>query len=88
MQEYEKACKDNHRIVRKFIKTSYMSALDSAGVPQTGSRLIGAAAGLAANLVSNKDMKLNLNQSHTMALELRDPAGNDNSLMLRFKLDW
>jgi hypothetical protein len=86
--EYKEACKDNQRIVRKFIKSRSMTMMDSVGIPETGSRLLGAAAGMAANLVTNKDMKLNLNESRTMALEFRDPAGNDNSLMLRFKLDW
>ena len=88
LQEYKQACDDNQRIVRKFLKTSSMDMRDSVGIPATGVRLMGAASGLAANLVTNHDMKLGLNRSRTMLLEFRDPAGQDSSMLLRFKKDW
>lgn len=88
LQEYKQACNDNQRIVRKFLKTSSMDMLDAVGIPETGIRLMGAATGLAANLVTNHDVKLGLNKSRTMSLEFMDPAGQDSSMLLRFKKNW
>lgn len=88
LHEYKQACNNNQRIVRKFLKTSSMDFLDSVGIPETGTRLMGAAAGLAANLVTNHDMKLGLNGGRTMLLEFKDPAGQDSALLLRFKKNW
>ncbi len=86
--EYRKTCRNNQRIVRKFLKTRSMNLLGSVGIPEVGAKFVGAAAGLAANLATNRDMKLGLNKDRTMLLEFRDPVGNNQSMLLRFRIDW
>ncbi len=87
-QEYRKTYRNNQRAVKKFLKTRSVNLLGSVGVPEVGAKFMGAAAGLAANLATNHDMKLGLNKDRTMLLEFRDPVGNDQSMLLRFKIDW
>ena len=54
------------------------------GVPKTGVKVLGAAAGLAAG----KDARLYLNDSKIMALELRDATEDDRALFFGISLDW
>jgi hypothetical protein len=82
--EYRQSYRHNQRIVRDFVKNYSESALTSVGVPKTGVKVLGAAAGLAAG----KDARLYLNDSKIMALELRDATEDDRALFFGISLDW
>ncbi len=82
--EYRQSYRHNQRVIRDFVKNYSESTLTSVGVPKTGVKLLGAAAGLAAG----QDARLYLNDSKIMALELRDASGDDRALFFGIKLDW
>jgi hypothetical protein len=82
--EYRQSYRHNQRIVRDFVKNYSESTLTSMGVPKTGVKVLGAAAGLAAG----KDARLYLNDSKIMALELRDATEDDRALFFGISLDW
>ena len=82
--DYRKSYRHNQRIVRDFVKSYSESTLASIGVPKTGVKLMGAAAGLAAG----QDAKLYLNDSKIMALELKDATENDRAVFFGIKFDW
>ena len=82
--DYRYYSRHNQRIVRNFFKSYSENTLTSIGVPKTGVKLMGAAAGLAAG----QDAKLYLNKSKLMALELKDATESDRALFFGFKMDW
>ena len=82
--EYKGSYRHNQRIVRDFVKSYSESTLSSIGIPKTGVKLMGAAAGLAAG----QDARLYLNKSKIMALELRDATENDRAVFFGIKMDW
>lgn len=82
--EYKGSYRHNKRIVRDFVKSYSESTLSSIGVPKTGVKLMGAAAGLAAG----QDAKLYLNKSKIMALELKDATQDDRAVFFGIKMDW
>ena len=83
-RDYRYYSRHNQRIVRNFFKSYSENTLTSIGVPETGVKLMGAAAGLAAG----QDAKLYLNKSKLMALELKDATESDRALFFGFKMDW
>jgi hypothetical protein len=82
--DYRHSYRHNRRIVRDFVKSYSESTLTSIGVPKTGVKLMGAAAGVAAG----QDAKLYLNKSKIMALELKDATEDDRAVFFGIKLDW
>lgn len=82
--DYRSSYRHNQRIVRDFVKSYSESTLTSIGIPETGVKLMGAAAGLAAG----QDARLYLNKSKIMALELKDATESDRAVFIGIKLDW
>ena len=82
--EYRSSYRHNQRIVRDFVKSYSENTLTSMGVPKSGVKLMGVAAGLAAG----QDAKLYLNKSKFMALELKDATEDDRAVFFGIKLDW
>jgi len=82
--DYRNSYRHNQRIVRDFVKSYSESTLTSMGIPKTGVRLMGAAAGMAAG----QDARLYLNKSKIMALELKDATANDRAVFFGIKMDW
>jgi len=82
--DYRNSYRHNQRIVRDFVKSYSHSALTSIGIPKTGVKLMGAAVGL----VAGQDVKLYLNKSKIMALELRDATEDDRAVFFGIKMDW
>lgn len=82
-EDYQSSSRRNLRLVRKSAKHFILQASSSAGIPEQGVALTGAALGLVL-----EGAKFNLNESKTMALELDDVTGEDRAISLRFKLDW
>lgn len=82
--DYRNSYRHNQRIVRDFVRSYSESTLTSIGVPKTGVKLMGAAAGLAAG----RDARLYLNKSKIMALELRDATEDDRAVFFGIKMDW
>jgi hypothetical protein len=82
--EYRNSYRHNQRIVRDFVKSYSESTLTSIGVPKSGVKLMGAAAGLAAG----QDARLYLNKSKIMALEFKDATEDDRAVFFGIKMDW
>lgn len=82
--DYRSSYRHNQRIVRDFVKSYSESTLTSIGIPKTGVKLMGAAAGLAVG----QDARLYLNKSKIMALELRDATEHDRAVFFGIKMDW
>jgi hypothetical protein len=82
-EDYQSSSRQNLRLVRKSAKYFILQTSASAGIPEQGVALTGAALGLVL-----EGAKFNLNESKTMALELDDVTGEDRAISLRFKLDW
>ncbi len=82
-ENYQSSNRQNLRLVRKSAKRFILQASSSAGIPEQGVALTGAALGLVL-----EGAKIDLNESKTMALELDDVTGEDRAISLRFKLDW
>ena len=82
-EEYEAAYRRNLRLVRNTLKSYSKDALTSMGVPEVGVNFMSAAVGLAMH-----DARFHLNESKTLALELKDVANDDRTLFLGVKVDW
>jgi len=83
-QQYRSAYRNNQHRIGKYLKTYSENTLLSMGVPKTGIRILGVAAGLAAN----RDATLYLNKSRILALELKDVANDDRTMFVGIKMDW
>ena len=82
--EYKRAVRANQRQVRKFVKTYSTEALASAGVPEAGVALLGAAAGLAVD----GDARVPLNESKTFAFQFDNVVDEERALLFTFKKNW
>lgn len=82
--EYEDACRDNQRFLRKFVTNYSEGALTSIGVPKAGIDLMGVAAGLAAG----QNARFYLNDSKLFAVELKDATEDDRAVFVGIKVDW
>jgi len=83
-QQYRNAYRGNQHRIGKFLKTYSENTLLSMGVPKTGVKVIGVAAGLAAN----RNATLYLNKSRILALEFKDVANDDRAMFFGIKMDW
>lgn len=86
--EYRKTYRHNQRVLRSALKLYSESAVESIGLPETARQLVGGATGVAANLLTNHDVRFGLNDKKSFAFEVRDPADNDRALFLNYKLKW
>ncbi len=83
-QQYRRVYKDNQHQIGKFIKSYSENTLLSIGVPKTGIKIMGIAAGLA----TNRNAKLYLNKSRILALEVKDAANDNRAMFIGIKMDW
>ena len=83
-REYEDACRDNQRYIRKFLTAYSEGTLSSMGVPKAGVNFMGAAAGLA----TGQDAKFYLNDSKLFAVEVKDATQEDRGIFLGVRYDW
>ena len=83
-QQYRRTYKKNQHRIGKLIKSYSENALLSAGIPKAGIKVLGVAAGLAAN----RDATLYLNKSHILALQFKDMANDNRALFFGVKMDW
>jgi len=83
-QEYRRISRHNQRRIRNFVKSYSENTLLSMGVPETGIKVMGVAAALAAN----RNTTLYLNKSHFLALEFKDVANDNRTMFLGFKKKW
>jgi len=81
--EYDRACKQNIRNARHALKGYTNEIVSALHIPETGAKVMGAAAALAAGNAS-----VPLDDRRFMALEFDDVTGNDRAMYLRFKVDW
>ena len=76
---YQEAIRHNRRLARDRLT----DIIISAGVPEMGLNLMGAAVALAVD-----DLKLPLNKSRTLALKIDDATSDDRSALIQVKFDW
>ena len=77
--KYRDALRHNRRLARDRLAETIVSF----GVPKMGLNIAGAAVALAVD-----DLKLPLNKSKTLALQIKNVTGESRSAQLRFKFDW
>jgi hypothetical protein len=81
--EYRATYRENQRLARDTLMSYSKRTLRSIGVPDTGIEFMGAAVGLAMH-----DARFHLNESRTVALEVKDITDKDRAVFLGIKLDW
>ncbi len=77
--KYAEAIRQNRRLARERLTDTIVSL----GVPEMGLNLVGAAVALAVD-----DLKVPLNKSRTLALEIDDATTENRSALLKVKFDW
>lgn len=88
INEYRKTYRHNQRVLRSAVRSYSRSAAASLGLPEKATQLAEVTAGLATSLLTNQDLKFRLNDKKTFAIEIKDPADNDRTLFLNYKLKW
>jgi hypothetical protein len=83
-QQYRSVYRHNKHRISRFVKSYSKNALLSMGIPKTGIKVLGVAAGLAAN----RDATLYLNKSKILALQFKDVVNDDRTMFLGLKMDW
>jgi hypothetical protein len=81
--EYETLTKRNQKILKNTLRSYTNNTLKSIGMPEQGITLVGSAVGLLT-----QGVKLNLNESRTLALELKDVNDSERTLYFGVSLDW
>jgi len=82
-REYDQICKKNQRLVLKSLRSYSESALESLGMPHQGLGLMRAALGLVFN-----ETRLNLNESKTLSLEIKNVTDSNPAVYFGVNLDW
>ncbi len=77
--KYGDALRHNRRLARNRLTETIVSF----GVPKMGVNVVGAAVALAVD-----DLKLPLNKSKTLALQIEDVTDESRSAQLQLKFDW
>lgn len=83
IQEYKKTYSRNRRYVGNTLGSYSKHALGLIGIPEQGIDVMGAALGMAIN-----GARLNLNESKTLGLELKDVADSDRTIYFGVRLEW
>lgn len=83
---YHRVYRHNQRRLRKAAKTYTMETLRSVGVPETGIRLMGTVAGVAAG--SDVNFKLAKSRYTRLALEFQDVIETDRRAILELRFRW
>ena len=83
-QQYRNTYRDNQHRIGKFLKSYSENTLLSVGIPKTGVKVLGVAAGLAAN----RDATLYLNKSKILALQFKDVVNDNRTMFIGIKMDW
>ena len=83
LQEYEGIYSRNQKFVLNNLMSYSENVLESVGVSEQGINLMGATLGLVFS-----DPKLNLNNSKTLSLEIKDAEDSDRTFYFGINLDW
>lgn len=83
---YHRVYRRNQRQLRKAAKSYTVEMLKSVGVPETGIRLMGTVAGVAAG--SDVNFKLAKSRYTRLALEFQDVIETDRRAMLELRFRW
>ena len=81
--EYEALTRPNQKILKNTVISYTNNTLKSIGMPEQGIALVSNAVGLVT-----QGVRLNLNDSKSLALELRDVNDSERTLYFGVTLDW
>jgi hypothetical protein len=81
--EYAVLTRRNKRMLKNTLKSYTHNKLKSIGIPEQGISVVSGAVGLVT-----QGARLNLNESRTLALELRDVNDSERTLYFGVTLDW
>lgn len=81
--KYGKAIRHNQRIIQRAARDYVEGGLVSMGIPKQAVAITGATIGFLM-----RGGRLNLNESKTVALEVREVTDRSRTMLLRFKLGW
>ncbi len=83
-REYRETSRHNQRNFRDAAHKAFANTLTSYGIPRQGVEIAGAAVGLAVK----KGAKLDLNDSKTLSLDVKDVVSEDRAISFKLTLDW
>jgi hypothetical protein len=83
-QDYERTYSENQRFLRKSVTAYSEETLMAIGVPKSGVKLVGAAAGLAAGA----DARFQLGEGNLFAVEFKDATEKDRAVFFGIKKEW
>ncbi len=83
-QEYWETSRHNQRNFSKAARKAFENTLTSYGIPRQGVEIASAAVGLAVK----KGAKLDLNDSKTLSLDVKDVVSEDRAISFKLKLNW
>jgi len=83
VQAYEKTYRRNRKFMSSTLEDYSKATLGLIGIPEQGINLLGTALGVAIN-----GARLNLNESKTLGLELKDVGNSDRTLYFGVNLSW
>jgi hypothetical protein len=81
--EYAALTRQNQKLLKNTLKSYTHNTLKSIGMPEQGISFVSGAVGLVT-----QGARLNLNQSRTLALELRDVNDSERTLYFGVTLGW
>jgi hypothetical protein len=81
--EYAALTRRNQKLLKNTLKSYTRNTLKSTGMPEQGISFVSGAVGLVT-----QGARLNLNQSKTLALELRDVNDSERTLYFGVTLGW
>ncbi|MEN8130118.1 MAG: hypothetical protein ABFS45_07955 [Pseudomonadota bacterium] len=82
-RKYGKAVRHNQRIIQRAARNYVEGGLVSMGIPKQAVAITGATVGFLV-----KGGHLNLNESKTLALVVREVTDSDRAMLLKYKLGW
>ncbi len=82
-RKYGKAVRHNQRIIQRVARNYVEGGLVSMGISKQAVAITGATVGFLI-----KGGHLDLNESETLALVVREVTDSDRAMLLRFKLGW
>ena len=83
LQENEKVYRRNQRYLRNAIKSYSQQTLSFIGLPDQAAKFMGATIGFVTN-----GAKLDLNDSKTLTIELKDMVTHEPALYFGYDLNW
>lgn len=86
--KYRIEYKQNRKAVKTAVKNYSVNLVRNIGMSESHSRLVVGVLGFVGGLATNKNLRMKLNDSKTLGLELKNPVADNRVLFLNYRLRW